>query len=296
MKIYYENNFLLGSDITNVCLDVFEKGTETDCNYYVFTSLDNSISSKKNELKPFIEKAIANNKKVLFFGQGDIENGYIPSSVGFNFKNNLFRPIKKRNEFSLTSLSRDRVPNVSFTPNINSSIGFCGADNRGHRHFYLHILKNSKFQTDFIIKNGAQWGTDPIHDSLSKTEIEQIQQQSKVTFNNNLLNNMFTFCMAGWGNYSYRFCQAICSGRIPILVNTNCVLPYEEIFDYKNHIVFSHPNENIADNIDKFLNGKTPADLINIQQNLYTFGNNYLTPDGFFRNIDKLISYYERNN
>jgi len=296
MKIYYEDKFLTGSDITNVCLEVFDKGTETDCDYYVFTSLDNAILNKKDDLKLFIEKAKINNKKVLYFGQGDIEQGYISPNIGFCFKNNLFRPIKRNNEFSFTSLSKDRVPNLPFDVQSNISVGFCGASDRGNRKFYLDVLKSSKFKTDFIIKNGAQWGTDPIHNNLSKAQIESIQQQSKVEFYENIKNNMFNLCVSGWGNYSYRFCQTICSGRIPVLINTNCVLPYEEIFDYKNHIVIAPPNDNVMNCIDKFLEGKTDTDIANIQQALYTFGNTYLTPNGYFQNIHKLIDFYERSN
>ena len=41
-------------------------------------------------------------------------------------------------------------------------------------------------------------------------------------------NNIFIFCMRGAGNFSYRFYETLMMGRIPIFIDTDCVLPFEE--------------------------------------------------------------------
>jgi len=293
MNVYYDERYLQGSDITETFKDVFTKTELNDCEYVVITSIDNKISLLKEELHSFIKTVREKNKKILFFGQGDIEEGYIPELYGFNFKNNLYKSKKYKNEFSLTSLASDRAPKFKFIPCLDDvSVGFCGATDRFNREYYLNEIKATGFKTDFIIKNGPAWGTETPHDCRNNETLTDIQNNAKNIFYKNILNNLFTLCIRGWGNYSYRFCQTICLGRIPILIDTDCSLPYEEIFDYENHIIIVKSCDNINQKINQFL--KQNADkLVDIQQKLYKFGNTYLTPDGYFKNINKLIENYE---
>lgn len=295
MKVFYEEKFLCGSDITEIFKDVYIRTDLNNCDYVIITSIDNKISYLKSELHNFIKNIKEKNKKILFFGQGDVEEGYIPETLGFNFKNNLYKSKKYKNEFSLTSLALDRTPNFEFIPHTGPvSIGFCGATNRYDREFYLNQIKAGKYKTNFIVKNGPKWGTEKHQDCLDDKILLNIQNQAQSTFYENILSNLFTLSVRGWGNYSYRFSQTICLGRIPILIDTDCVLPFEEIFDYSKYIVCAKPGEDINKKINEFLE-KNSNNLINLQKELYDFGNTFLTPAGYFNNIYKLIDYYERS-
>lgn len=288
MKVYIENNLLQGSDITETFKDVYTIVDAEKCDYFLCTSIDGKILKHKHELQQFYNKAKQLNKQILFFGQGDIEHGYIPDHTGYCFKNDLYKSKKHSNEFALTSLSNDRLPVVVFTPCDTLSIGFCGASNRFNRETYLSKLKYSNLKTDFIIKNGPQWGTTGIADCTNFKTLHNIQLNAKNDFYNNIIHNMFTLCVRGWGNYSYRFCQVICSGRIPVLVDTDCVLPFEDIFNYDNYIVRIQPTDNIVEKIYTFFeNNKN--NITEIQKCLYDFGVNYLTPTGFFKHVSELL-------
>lgn len=296
MNVYYENTFLKGSDITECFKKVYKLASPENCDYFLCTSIDNKIHSVKDALKTFVLKAKANSKKVIFLGQGDIEEGYMPETIGYNFKNNLYKTKKFKNEFSLTSLSEERVPDKKFIPYIGEcSVGFCGASDRFNREQYLMNLKNSYVKTNFIIKNGPKWGTSSHAECLDENITKQIQEESIEIFYKNMTENLFTLCVRGWGNYSYRFCQTICMGRIPILVDTDCVLPFEETFNYDKYIVRVKPDQNIVEAVNRFYNTNKES-LINIQEQLYTFGNEYLTPVGFLQNLHKLIKKYECSN
>jgi hypothetical protein len=296
MKVYTEEDFIQGADITDLFKDVYIHTTETDCDYFIITSIDNKLLQKKDSLKGFINKAKAANKKVIFLGQGDIEEGYIPTSIGYNFKNNLTKTTKYKNEFSMTSLTPERVPNRDFKLHSGDcSIGFVGADDRFNRAVYLRELSQSNIPTQFIIKNGPCWGTISHAECTNKEQISNIQQQAEEEFYKNMSDNLFNLCIRGWGNYSYRFCQTICMGRIPVLIDTDCCLPFEEVFNYDDYIVRVTPGADIATAINNFLT-KNKTKLNNIQQTLFVFGNEHLTPLGFFKNIHKVIDSYERNN
>jgi len=296
MNVYFEDTFLKGSDITECFKKVYKFASPESCDYFLCTSIDNNIYNFKDELKSFIHKAKANNKKVIFLGQGDIEEGYIPETIGYNFKNNLLKTKKFKNEFSLTSLSEERVPDKKFIPYVGvCSIGFCGASDRFDREKYLINLKNSHLKTNFIIKNGPKWGTSSHTECVDEETTKRIQEESINVFYKNMTENLFTLCVRGWGNYSYRFCQTICMGRIPVLIDTDCALPFEEIFDYNDYIVRVTPDQDIAQAIDNFY-ATNKEKLINMQEQLYQFGNEYLTPVGFMQNLHKLIEKYECSN
>jgi hypothetical protein len=296
MNVYWEEEFLKGSDITEIFKEVWTKTNFTDCEYVVITSIDNKISLIKEKLSHLLHKAKDYNKRVVFLGQGDVEEGYIPEGLGYNFKNNLYKTKKYKNEFSLTSLAPERTPAIHFTPYTKDiSVGFCGATNRFNRDFYLNEIKKLDIRTNFIIKNGPQWGTETPTQCTNNDIIKNIQKKSKELFYNNILENLFTLCVRGWGNYSYRFCQTICLGRIPILIDTDCCLPYEEIFDYTKYIVIVKSGENINEKINEFIK-QNSNHLHDIQKDLYNFGEKYLKPHSYLKNIDKLIKWYERTN
>ena len=51
-------------------------------------------------------------------------------------------------------------------------------------------------------------------------------------------NSDFALAIKGDGNFSFRFYEALSAGRIPFFINTECVLPLEDILDYQNFVLF----------------------------------------------------------
>ena len=49
--------------------------------------------------------------------------------------------------------------------------------------------------------------------------------------------------MRGGGNFSKRFYETLAMGRIPALVDTDCLLPFESTMTWKDHIVSAGQNE-----------------------------------------------------
>jgi hypothetical protein len=86
-------------------------------------------------------------------------------------------------------------------------------------------------------------------------------------YNNEFINNMkyseFCFCPRGTGNFSIRFYEALHNGRIPVLLNTDTVLPLEQQIDYKNICVFSNNIDTLPDDVIEF--SKT-HDLLEVQR------------------------------
>ena len=80
----------------------------------------------------------------------------------------------------------------------------------------------------------------------------------------------------------------MCYGRIPVFINTDCVLPFEDMIDYKNHIVFVEEKEldYLPEKIKEFCEKNN---LLDAQLKCRKIWENYLSPSGFFRNIEKIL-------
>lgn len=55
---------------------------------------------------------------------------------------------------------------------------------------------------------------------------------------NNIVESDYVLCLRGGGNFSVRLYETLMIGRIPIFVNTDCVLPLEDRIDWKKHVIW----------------------------------------------------------
>ncbi len=113
--------------------------------------------------------------------------------------------------------------------------------------------------TNFIYRNQYRAGAKSPED-LEKTTVEYYE---------NILNSDYVLCVRGAGNFSVRFYETLMMGRIPIFVNTDCLLPFEEQINWKNHVVWVEwkDRKNIATIVSDFHRKITNEDFINRQIN-----------------------------
>jgi hypothetical protein len=76
--------------------------------------------------------------------------------------------------------------------------------------------------------------------------IELDPAQARKEFIDSIVNSDFVLAPKGDGNYSNRFLEALSLGRIPILLDTDTVLPFEEEIDYEQ-VVVRVPMEQVQD-------------------------------------------------
>ena len=110
----------------------------------------------------------------------------------------------------------------------------------GHdvRYRTLRLLETSPLVNTKFVRRNAYWGgalkfrNDPL-------KVETIREQ----YWNNLLESDYVVCVRGAGNFSYRFYEALSAGRIPLLIDTDCVLPLEGEIDWKQHCLIVPESE-----------------------------------------------------
>jgi hypothetical protein len=62
-------------------------------------------------------------------------------------------------------------------------------------------------------------------------------------FYDNIRDSHYVLCVRGGGNFSVRFYETLAMGRIPIFVNTDCLLPLSDQINWKKHCVWIESNE-----------------------------------------------------
>ena len=107
----------------------------------------------------------------------------------------------------------------------------------------------------------------------------------------NIDNNLFTFCYRGAGNFSYRFYDVMMMGRLPILVKTDSVYPFEDKYDLNSVGVVIEETDIIKNNIDlikiiKEYYHENKDKLENVQRQNREIWEKYYSCCGFLQNIN----------
>ena len=170
---------------------------------------------------------------------------------------------------------------LPFPPNQSTLpvVGFCGLLSK-HRKEIIEVFNNStSVRTDFIIRDKF-WGGEPHNKKLINE------------YNNNLQNSSFIISQRGTGNFSMRFYQVLAAGRIPVLVNTDMVLPYSDEIEWDKFVVFEKDAETCLKKvIEVFESGA----YIKMQENCRKVFDDYFSKTNFFPQIIKQINKISNN-
>ena len=58
------------------------------------------------------------------------------------------------------------------------------------------------------------------------------QNQAREEYLQNMDQSDYVLCVRGMGNYSFRFYDALANGRVPVVIDTHCALPFDHIIEY----------------------------------------------------------------
>lgn len=141
--------------------------------------------------------------------------------------------------------------------------------------------KSSLTETDFIIRQKYRGG--------AVTEEQRLL--TALEFYENMRDTDYTLCLRGVGNFSVRIYETLAMGRIPVFVNTDCILPYDQFIDWKSHMVWIDENDlSKADEILSDFNSSIhPDDFASLQIVNRELWEKYLSLDGFYSHLSKLI-------
>jgi len=100
----------------------------------------------------------------------------------------------------------------------------------------------------------------------------------------NMVGSDYILCSRGAGNFSYRLYETLSCGRIPIFVDTDCVLPYDFVAPWREHCVWVDESEleSIGDKVADFHEGLDEGEFEELQRACRRFWEQYIEPEGFF--------------
>jgi len=287
----------------------------------------------KNLAIEFIEMAKEAGKRVIIFSQGDWLQEVYPENT-IVFFTSSFQSRRKSNEFAMPEWSSDFIIK-NFKDQIiirqkqaKPTVGFCGyappmglpfgmkklkafvrmwGDSLGMTKMFSYktghtarvrglynLSKSSLVETNFILRSQFAFSMRGMI-GVPPDRIE-IARQQRQQFCHNIINSDYILCASGYENYSIRFYETLSFGRIPVFINTDCVLPYDFAIDWKNYCVWVEQDEIhlIAEKVAEFHNNLSESDFVDLQHECRKIWQEWISPEGFFANIHRCVKRVEK--
>lgn len=221
------------------------------------------------------------------------------------YRQSILRSKRVEREFAIPAYCVDSLEGVPADRHIRSkgkkpSVGFCGycgtgllrwvyrltgrrrkVDGLSLRVELLRRLQASP-QIDAVVVRQTQFlGGRKGAISGDAEQARRVREQ----FLDNVLNTDYTLCVRGAGNFSYRFYEVLSAGRIPVFVDTDCVLPFEEIIPWRSHCVWVPISDidHIADIVADFHASLSEKQFTELQIANRALWQEYLHPTAFWR-------------
>lgn len=276
-------------------------------------------------LNDFVELSKKHNKKIIVFSYGDSDDDIdVPNSI--IFRSSQYRYKIKKNEVIMPAIADDLSIGIE-TKFRNKSekaiVGFCGW--AGYENFTRMVIENVKLTvlflkrlflssnyfyqkrglmfrmeaikhlknsnlvlTNFIIRNSFSG-----NEKTRKIDIETARKE----YVKNILNSDLSLAVKGDGNFSIRFYEILSLGRVPLFVDTNCVLPLEDKINY-DEFILKIDCKNLGE-ISKlssdFYKNISNDVFIDMQKKARLAFDNYLRADKFFEYVFLKSDFLSKN-
>ena len=265
------------SSILNIEQEFCESIVDSD--YVLMPPVENGRTRTKSLMQwsPLIKKAKKYGKKIIIMLGDDNDLPYpISKELGIVFRCSGFLSESKDNVKGLPTINSDFYRGKCLPKEL--SIGFCGYFNSHLKRklFIESFMEQFPEECNFILNPG--WG--------GGGRVEKRKEYFK-----NLHDNLYCLCARGGGNFSFRLGEILMMGRIPILFDTDCILPFRETIPYETNCILITENDipHIREIVMNFHERHSEEDLIRIQKENRTLWEEYFTPEGIFKQVIRIL-------
>jgi len=250
---------------------------------------------------------------IVFFNSDSCEE--IPVQNGIIFRTSLFASQRRLNEFALPGWSRDflkayldgrirlrdkqEYPIIGYTGYIDYHyalgyfVNLCsGIKKRGQMHPGAHLrgkavkylTQSRSIETNFLIR-------DRSGSAMARCFSREKNEVLRKEYVQNIVESDYLLVVRGGGNFSYRLYEVLSCGRIPVFVNTDCVLPFDHIIDWKRYMVWLEAEdiETIASKIVEFHSKLSNKEFHDLQLNARRLYEEWVSPIGFHSQIHRCL-------
>jgi hypothetical protein len=265
-------------------------------------------------VRPLYERALAAGKPIWLFFTGDRSCDRVPFEGVQVFREGPFRSRLALIDQVLPAFSEDLVASYCSGSLIERpwrprpTVGFCGLARskplprrligdlafravtaaREHRmdpsphlgemlreRAVSLLQRDPRLDTNFILRDSKVFFRDADSRDLVDVRREYVD---------NLVTSDYVLCIRGSGNYSYRLYEALCTGRVPVIVDTDLALPLPDQIAWRELAVWvgAHQLDEIGDRVLEFHSRQTARGYVDLQQRLRELWLQRLSPQGFF--------------
>ena len=155
---------------------------------------------------------------------------------------------------------------------------------RFRKYILDHLVQAQGIRTNFLSRKRYRAGY--------YAEEKDSFHPSRMEFIQNILDSDYTLCVRGGGNFSVRFYETLALGRIPIFVNTDCILPFDNRIDYRQYCVWveEHEISHIGEKVLDFHRSLSSAQFIELQKACSELWRDWLSMDGFYAHFREYCS------
>lgn len=303
--------------------EIREADFATVSNFFAFYYFNKQIG----QIRKWAEKTAEFNKKLVVWHSGDLNPPHIENVV--YLQTSVDRSRQESFRIPIPYFIEDPIP-AMFGGNLkphkltkSPEVGFCGYASSNLVTNVYGILKNLKnhlssrlypdyyssglivpsvmlrrkilniisddlrIKDQFIIRDKFRAGVQ-INDRTKTVESERVVND----FFGNVSASQYVVCVRGYGNFSIRFYETLACGRIPLLIDTDTRLPFDDCIDYKQHCVWIPGGElkNLGDILIDFHSKLDEEKLYLIQAANRNLWQEYLSFDGFFNHFEQMMS------
>jgi hypothetical protein len=262
------------------------------------------------EAKRLDELAGKNGKKIIVFYNSDFDEE-IPLKNAVVLRTSFYRSSRKKNEFALPGWTTDSYKNISGTFRNEKpampEISYCGyvdhlkwkeklTPYQVYKSFTVKteemykvgprvrgkalraLLREKNIHVNYLIRNGFWAGG--MNKNLARKEYME-----------NMLGSDYALVARGAGNFSYRLYEALSCARIPVFIDTDCVLPYDHLVDWKKHMVWINENkiQGIGKQLVKFHSQLSTSEFNALKESNRKLYEEWISPVGFFSHLHLLL-------
>lgn len=275
LKIFFEGENI-ATELIHDNLNYLQSSIE-NCDIVVSSKFEVGLFDKK-EIQKRLNSYKKLNKVVLIFLVSDSTKSLkIPNNV-ILYRTSLYKSKKNISELLLPYIWECyEKPEKPLPKTAKAKVGFCGNVNKnlGKRLTTIKALEQNKnIETDFILRKGF-WAGKPNDEQLKNDYI------------NNLIHSHFTICNRGRGNFAIRFYQALSLGRIPVLIDSDMVFPFEEHINWDDVIIKAKNETELVEKIVHWWQNKSEEEVIYAQLKCREIYEKYLTAASFSKILEQ---------
>ncbi|GGD02509.1 exostosin domain-containing protein [Hyunsoonleella pacifica] len=296
--------------------------TAEDSDVVVFPVDYGNFNKFQDSLYKLLDASKLNKKPLWIYTSGDF--GYtVYISNTYNFRLGGFHSKLDRNTYVLPSFINDPLENLGLQElslidkTSKPSIGFVGHAQGGVLKWIKEYFNYKKLRWKRIFKK-TYIDKQPFYPSsvkrayyLDKFRLDKRIEanfiyrkkyragavsgqnliKSSREFYQNIHDNLYTFCIRGTGNFSVRFFETLAMGRIPVVLDTDCRLPFHNQIDWRKHclIVKESNGSKIVDLLLEFHKSKSNTELEQIQRSNRLLWKEYLKREAYFIKVHNMF-------